>query len=208
MRIVCIADTHELHREVELPAGDMLIHAGDFTLMGKRRSQIRDFNKWLGEQPHRYKIVIPGNHEFVLEEPQERQTVTNATLLVDSGIEIEGLRIWGSPVTPLYGGAFAILKAEDRKRHWSRVPQRTDILITHGPPLGILDQPAGTEHQDGCPELLEAVLRVKPRLHVFGHVHGVHGMTARNDTIFVNAALFQEAGRLDTPPILLDLNRR
>src|SRR6185369_3745393 len=105
MRIVCVSDTHELHRDVVVPYGDLLIHAGDFTFFSKRRSIVRDFDPWLGELPHRHKIVVPGNHEYVLEDVRNRNLITNAILLLDSGVEIEGSRVWGSPGTPLYGGA-------------------------------------------------------------------------------------------------------
>ena len=115
MRIVCIADTHELHRELAVPPGDLLIHAGDFSFNSKRPWMYRNFDLWLGELPHRHKIIIPGNNDYLLEEPRERRVITNATLLVDSSVEVEGLKIWGSPVTPSYGGAFGMSKAANRK---------------------------------------------------------------------------------------------
>ena len=186
----------------------MLIHAGDFTFFSRRRSQIRDFNEWLGELPHAYKVVVPGNHEYALEADRRmRDAISNAVLLIDGGIEIAGVKVWGSPVTPLYGGAFGILKSEDRKRHWAQVPDGTDILITHGPPYGVLDTALGSQHNEGCPELLEAVLRVTPRLHVFGHCHGAYGVLRTKHTLFVNAALFGQAGDLDKPPMVIELNR-
>ena len=140
MRIVCIADTHGLHRQLEVPTGDLLIHAGDFTFYSKPPSIVSDFDDWLGSLPHRHKVVVPGNHEFALEEPEDRSAIANAILLVDSGVQVGGMRIWGSPVIPLYGGAFGMSRAADRKRHWARIPEGLDILVTHGPPLGILDE--------------------------------------------------------------------
>ena len=205
IRIVIIADTHKLHRELELPPGEILIHAGDFTFWGKQRSDVRDFDDWLAELPHAYKIVVPGNHEFVLEDPRLRDEITNAELLIDQGIEIAGLKIWGSPVTPLYGGAFGMSKPADRKRHWTHVPDKLDILITHGPPFGILDAAVGTDGHQGDGELLEAVNRAKPRLHIFGHIHAAHGTVQTERTRFINAALYGEFGDLDKPPIVVDL---
>jgi Calcineurin-like phosphoesterase len=103
MRIVCISDTHELHPELVVPPGDILIHAGDFTFFSEHPWMFHHFDLWLGELPHRHKIIIPGNHDYFLEEARDRSVITNATLLVGSGVEVEGLRIWGSAVTPHYG---------------------------------------------------------------------------------------------------------
>jgi Icc-related predicted phosphoesterase len=208
MRIVLISDTHGLHRQLEVPSGDLLIHAGDFTFYSKPPSIISDFNNWLGSLPHRHKVVVPGNHEFILEEPRNRGTITNATLLVDSGVEVEGLKIWGSPTTPLYGGAFGMSRPEDRKRHWKQIPDDLDILITHGPPFAILDHGGSAERREGCPQLLEAVFRAFPRLHVFGHIHAGYGTLRTSDTIFVNASLLGDSGNLDRKPIVIDLQVR
>jgi predicted phosphohydrolase len=135
LRLVLLSDTHQLHREVEIPDGDILIHAGDFTMFSQSMNAITDFNTWLGELPHRHKILTFGNHEFFAEvDPSKCSMLTNAVVLIDEGTEIEGLRIWGSPVTPLYGGAFGRSSAEDRRQLYSQIPEDTDILVTHGPP--------------------------------------------------------------------------
>jgi Icc-related predicted phosphoesterase len=202
---VCVSDTHELHRELTVPDGDLLIHAGDFTFFSKRPSMLRDFDDWLGGLPHRYKLVVPGNHEFLLEEPRNRAAIMNAELLVGSGVEIAGLKIWGSPVTPLYG-AFRLSNAEDRKHHWAQIPKNLDILVTHGPPRGILDREAPEEPSAGCPELALAVERMHPRLHVFGHIHGGHGVFRTPATVYINASVFKDGG-IEYPPILLEISR-
>jgi predicted phosphohydrolase len=205
MRIVIISDTHGLHRQLKVPSGDLLIHAVDFTFYSKPPSIVFDFNAWLGSLPHRHKIIIAGNHDYLMEEPSERRAITNATLLVDSGVTVEGLRIWGSPVTPLYGGAFGMSRAADRKKHWARIPEGLDILITHGPPFGILDAAPGSQRHEGCPELLEAVIDAKPRLHAFGHIHAGFGTLRSPDTIFVNASLLGDGGSLEREPVVIDL---
>jgi Icc-related predicted phosphoesterase len=204
VQLVLLSDTHELHREIDIPYGDILIHAGDFTMFSKNLDAILDFNAWLGELPHRHKIVVPGNHEFFLEaNPTKRSLLSNAIVLINEAVEVHGLKIWGSPVTPLYGGAFGLNSAEDRKRLYAEIPKDTDILITHGPPYGILDFSAGSELHAGCRELFDAVLRVRPKLHLFGHVHGARGIFQTNDTTFVNAASFGPNGDLDQSPIVL-----
>ena len=204
MRIVLISDTHGLHRQLDVPGGDMLIHAGDFTVNSKPPSVVSDFNAWLGSLPHRHKVVVPGNHEFILEEPRNRAAITNAVLLIDSGVEVEGIRIWGSPVTPLWGGAFGKSRPEDRKKHWAQIPDGLDILITHGPPFAILDHGGSAERREGCPQLLEAVFRAFPRLHVFGHIHHGYGTLRTSDTVFVNASLMDEGGALTRKPVVID----
>jgi predicted phosphohydrolase len=135
LTIVALSDTHELHREIDVPDGDLLIHAGDFTMFSRSATAILDFNDWLGELPHRWKICIPGNHEFFLEsDPSKRELISNATILINEGIEIMGLRIWGSPNTPLSGGAFGLSLERDRQRLYSQFPAGTHVLIP-GVPL-------------------------------------------------------------------------
>jgi Icc-related predicted phosphoesterase len=208
IEIVCIADTHTLHRELDVPGGDILVHAGDFTMFGRSAAALHDFNEWLGELPHRFKILIPGNHEFFLEaDPSQRKLISNATVLIDEGVEVMGLKIWGSPITPMSGGAFGISSAAERTRLYAKIPNGVDILITHGPPQGILDRPPGDFPAAGCPQLLEATRRLKPRLHVFGHVHGAHGMLSVGETLYVNAALLGVDGALSEPAIALRIPR-
>lgn len=207
-RLVLISDLHELHRELTVPDGDFLVCAGDITFFSRTIAAVRDFNAWLGSLPHRHKIVVPGNHDCLLEQDQKKQSlISNAVVLINEGIEIEGLSIWGSPVTPLQGTAFGMSSREDRCLLYARIPQHTDVLITHGPPFGILDRaPDHTVHA-GCPELLKAVKRVKPRLHVFGHVHGAFGIQEVDGVTFVNAALLGPDGELERNPVVLDMKR-
>jgi len=209
LRLILISDTHQLHREVEVPDGDVLIHAGDFTMFSESLEAVADFNDWLGGLPHRHKIVVPGNHEFFLEaDPSERSLLSNATLLINEGVEIEGLRIWGTPVNPLYGGAFGLSSAKDRKRLYAEIPQNTDVVISHGPPYGILDTaPVSGLHQ-GCRELLDAVTQIRPKLHVFGHIHDAYGVFQTEHTIFINAARLGLHDAADKPPFVLQITGR
>ena len=209
LRLILISDTHQLHREVEVPDGDVLIHAGDFTMFSESLEAVADFNDWLGGLPHRHKIVVPGNHEFFLEaDPSERSLLSNATLLINEGVEIEGLRIWGTPVNPLYGGAFGLSSAKDRKRLYAEIPQNTDVVISHGPPYGILDTaPVSGLHQ-GCRELLDAVTQIRPKLHVFGHIHDAYGVFQTEHTTFVNASRLGLHDDSDKAPFVFQMARR
>lgn len=206
--IVTISDTHTMHREIEVPPGDLFIHAGDFTMDSRSAEALIDFNDWLGELPLAFRVVVPGNHDGVMEDRSRRQLITNATLLVNDGVDFMGLKIWGSPITPLLGEAFGIISDTDRAMLYSRIPDDTDILITHGPPYGVLDQAPGSEEHQGCRQLLAAVRRVQPMMHVFGHVHGGYGTLRTPETLFVNAALPGRGYDLSNRPHVFRLPRR
>jgi predicted phosphohydrolase len=209
LRLVLLSDTHELHREVDVPDGDIFIHAGDFTIFSKSMDAVADFNDWLGGLPHRYKIVVPGNHEFFLEaEPSERFMLDNAIVLINEGTEIDGLRIWGSPVTPLYGGAFGLRSAKDRRRLYAQIPHGIDVLVTHGPPFGILDTAPISGLHEGCPELLDVVEQVRPKLHVFGHIHTAYGIFQTEHTTFVNASRLGLHDDPDKAPFVFEMTRK
>jgi Icc-related predicted phosphoesterase len=159
------------------------------------------FNTWLGDQPAKYKVITCGNHEYPVEaEPDAwRRRLSNATLLLNESVTIEGIKIWGSLVTP-HGGAFAMRNEADRERLWNTIPVDTQILMSHGPPLHVLDGEGG-----GCAALRRAVIRLKPRLHCFGHVHSAYGTLPTKDTLFVNAAIVDDDFAPSHNPILLDL---
>ncbi len=207
VRVVCLSDTHELHHELSVPDGDLLIHAGDITFFGSI-SKIRDFNDWLGELPHRYKVVIPGNHDRAFnQDPRSRALITNAVLLINEGVRVCGLNIWGSPVT-CDDAAHGHTKPRERASLYATIPPDTDILITHGPPFGILDHERGSNRRQGCPELRRAVMRVKPKLHVFGHCHAGYGVRPTEQTMYVNASLLGWSGDIENRPIVLNITPR
>jgi Icc-related predicted phosphoesterase len=209
LKIACLSDTHELHRSVDMPSCDLLIHAGDWTFFSRSRTQIKDFNEWLGEQYAPLgRVLCPGNHEqYLVRDPRLRSLTPNGTVLMNGKLSIKGLKLWASPVTSLSSSAFAIPEAKDRARLYSQIPSDTDILITHGPPYGILDCSPGDSKHSGCRELLKAVVRIKPKIHVFGHVHAGYGIHQTPDTTFVNAALLGPDGDIANHPILLSLDR-
>ncbi len=206
MKIVCISDTHTLHKNMKIPDGDLLIHAGDVSSRGKL-DEIIQFNDWLGTLPHRHKVVIAGNHDFYFESnpSHAKSLITNAIYLNDNGVEIKGIKIWGSPIQPwFYDWAFNRQRGEDIRKHWELIPTDTDILITHGPPYGILDETTRGELV-GCEDLLEVIQqRVKPRLHVFGHIHESYGKTEIDETTFVNAAMVNLQYRPVNQAIVVD----
>lgn len=189
MRIVCISDTHARHERTIVPPGDLLIHAGDITNHGDPDDVVK-FDRWLGGLPHRHKVVICGNHDFCFEQTPEqaRSLITNAVYLQDFAVTIEGIKIYGSPWQPWFGGwAFNLERGPELAEKWKLIPDDTQILITHGPPAGILDK---TRHGDivGCMDLFHRVWEVRPRLHVFGHIHEAAGHLDIDGVTFVNAS--------------------
>jgi Icc-related predicted phosphoesterase len=193
IKVVCISDTHTKHSKIKLPSGDILIHAGDFTFKG-RKKEIIDFNKFLAKQDFKHKIVIAGNHELTFDSenydslmnlfgldaevsPKEAKALlTNCTYLENSGTEVLGYKFWGSPMTPeFFDWAFMKQRGDEIDQYWAMIPEDTDILITHGPPMGILDKVVAGDNV-GCERLLDHVMkRVKPLYHIYGHIHESNG---------------------------------
>lgn len=189
LTLVLISDTHMYHDAHPVPAGDLLIHAGDLTHMGLPE-QIAVCDAFFARQRHAHKIVIAGNHDFLFERrPREAQAlIKHATYLEDSGTVAAGLRVWGSPWQPwFYDWAFNLRTEAERAEKWARMPDGIDVLVTHSPPYGIGDL-CDNGQRPGCKALLRRVLEVKPRLHVFGHIHEDRGWWRWGETLFVNAA--------------------
>lgn len=205
--IDCISDLHGYLPH--LSGGDLLLIAGDLTGRDTKEEYAR-FLSWLGKLPYRCKVVIGGNHDGLI----EKRIVTlgtdpalNIHYLCDSGIEFEGRKIWGSPWTPTFlNWHFMRDRGAPIKEKWDKIPSDTDILVTHGPPWGILDK---TEEgiAVGCEELRKAVLeRVKPKIHCFGHIHEEGGRTETYEgTRFVNASVVNERYRLVNKPIHIEI---
>ncbi|SFB69622.1 Predicted phosphoesterase [Zunongwangia mangrovi] len=198
MRIISISDTHNKHQDLEIPDGNILIHCGDIS-EGGTKPEIVDFLQWFSKLPHKHKILIAGNHDFHLEKYSTNLDdiiPDNIHYLSDSGITLENFRIWGSPFTPGNGNwAFNLERGRSIRKKWNLIPQNTDILITHTPPYGILDE-SKTYKNIGCEELLKKIVDIKPKLHFFGHVHDDFGKKSIGPTLFVNNAVMDSKNRL------------
>lgn len=224
MKIVLISDTHGVHDSIRVPHGDILIHAGDLSPSGTD-SQIAAAADWLGSLPHRHKIAIAGNHDFLFERQPTRASAllrsAGVIYLQDSGTNVDGVSIYGSPWQPEFmHWAFNVPRGQLAK-YWKQIPTDLDILITHGPPYGILDQRvppamkkfapwedeepfAGSDHM-GDEELLAAVEKVRPRLHVFGHIHSGYGTAQNQHTTFYNSAVCDENYDPTREPWVIDV---
>ncbi|MEN8189690.1 MAG: metallophosphoesterase family protein [Thermodesulfobacteriota bacterium] len=198
MKIVCFSDSHSMHEEVPIPHGDLLIFAGDMSRCREVQEAVR-FNRFLATLPHPYKIVIGGNHDLLLSEnkKQARELLSNAIYLEDDHITVQGIKIYGAPWQPVFNhracAAFALPRGTPLRSKWEKIPHDVNILVTHTPPVGVMDEDQSIGH--GCSDLLEAVHRVKPRYHIFGHIHNHNGVIA-NGTTFINCNVRGPRGQI------------
>eukprot|EP00040_Diaphanoeca_grandis_P003302 m.24557 g.24557 ORF g.24557 m.24557 type:complete len:344 (-) comp14645_c0_seq1:29-1060(-) len=217
VRIVCISDTHNRHDELDLSElalnADVLVHTGDFTNTGTME-EIVDFADWLDKQPFKHKLVVPGNHdlvcdgEFYCNHWQEwhasRVDYTRAlarlrescTVLLDGMIIIKGVSFYGNSAQPRQPKvrrpmAFGMVRGEQLKAAWQKIPRTTNVLLTHTPPFGVLDTERDRvpERNHGCEELKKRLTAPNDiALHVFGHIHHCAGTKQTKRCLYVNAS--------------------
>lgn len=212
MKLVCISDTHGDHRKVDLPDGDVLVHAGDVTAHGTEQDFL-DFLEWFDAFPHPHKLFVAGNHDRFLEQcptlARDHVRKSDVTWLNDSGVSIDGVHFWGSPITlRFHDWSFMRESGRDIGKHWALIPDTTDVLITHGPPHGVLDlvqRRDGSEEQTGCAQLLDTVLKVGPSVHIFGHIHEEYGVYAENGIEFLNVSTMNQSYRIANAPVVYHL---
>ena len=210
LKIVAISDTHNSHNSVKIPECDILIHAGDESFRGHKK-ETEDFAKWFDKQPAKHLVWIPGNHSVNIEAhwPSSKHWMADisprANILMHSDVTLEGLKIWGSPVTPwFHDWAWNEARGPAIKKYWDMIPADTSIVVTHGPPFGMLDEVNGGMHV-GCEELMDAMLRIKPKVHIFGHIHEGYGQKQFKDTLYVNASIMTQHYDPENQPIVINL---
>lgn len=208
LKIVIVSDTHCELSQLKIPDGDIFIHCGDWSYLGQQPELIK-FGRDLRKLPHKHKIIIPGNHDLTLDFWHEKfhkdakkwlKLDDRSHLLINSCIELEGLNFVGSSMIPKIGN-WAFGYSELKKQHFYNHIDNVDILITHSPPKGIMD-----EEGYGCPVLLDFVNRVKPKIHCFGHCHEGYGKLQINDTLFINAASMNRGYKLANKPIVIEID--
>lgn len=221
MKLVVISDTHEKHNSINLPEGDVLVHCGDWTNQGTFGSMTK-FLDWFVAQPHQHKVFIPGNHELSLDSANKDQALklvnsyakNNVHFLLNSSVVIEGLKFYGSPSTPyFFNWAFNFQRGKDIAIEWAKIPDDVNVLITHGPPYGVLDlvenniSNIGRDLHQGCKDLLERIFELKNlKAHVFGHLHTDGGKQIEVAGVaFANAAICTERYQPDNKPVVIEL---
>jgi Icc-related predicted phosphoesterase len=206
MKIDTISDTHGKHKKIILPGGDILICSGDISGSGEL-GEVLAFLNWFADQDYRYLVMIAGNHDFIFQENPELMAEEckkrNIIYLNDSGVEIEGIKFWGSPIQPwFHDWAFNRGRGPEIKKHWDLIPEDTEVLITHGPPYLILDgvpRAGGWEENVGCQDLYDRIIQTKIKLHVFGHIHEGAGYRYFEGRTYVNASSLDGMYMFETP---------
>lgn len=200
MKILHLSDTHGCHhRMADLPEADVVIHSGDFTMNGSEQEAV-DFLNWFCDLDYRHKIFICGNHDESLYGAGIDGLDVNTHYLCNSGIELFGLKFYGVPMFM----RDCVTGRQDV--NYAKIPVDTNILITHAPPYGIMDSDDNVNY--GSRELLLRLGTVKPRLHLFGHIHAAHGTELHDGIIFSNGAVmnadysdFASPNLIEIPPM-------
>lgn len=223
MRITAISDTHTQHKQVlkDLPGGDLLIHAGDIMSTGYYKEELFPFLNWYeGLKWYDHKVFIAGNHDRLIENDPvlfkdpfdfkgELTAYKTIDYLQDEEMELweyekDPIKIWGTPWQPAFNNwSFNLPRCgEELDEVWNKIPDDVDILITHGPPYGTLDN-SGWERV-GCERLAERLKTVKPKIHIFGHVHSGYGYKFDGDTHSFNASVLNHNYFYRNKPLTFD----
>jgi Icc-related predicted phosphoesterase len=213
-KLIVFSDTHGRHNQLSLPSADIAIFAGDMCGMSNKTS-VYNFLIWYSKQLPIHKIFIAGNHDIPFEKDvflgkDIEEMYPNLTYLQDESVTIDGLKIYGSPWSPTFGNwAFNLPRnGEELRKKWAAIPSDTDIIVTHGPPFGILDKNSQGENC-GCKLLRDRIEEVMPRLSVFGHIHPAQGVICnssfRKPVTYVNAALCNDNNYIVNLPIELEI---
>lgn len=208
MKIACFSDTHRCVENLDVAGADVVICAGDFCNSGSFEDVIA-FNAWFSCLPCAYKIVVAGNHDVFFEkEPALARSLLDKSIvyLHGDGVEINGVMFYGSPwQLPFMNWAFNLPEEELREK-FDRIPDGVDVLITHSPPSGILDSTPTKTHL-GSKSLLDKVRQVKPKYHIFGHIHHGYGrrVDEERDITFINVSLLDEAYTFVNQPAVIEV---
>ena len=223
LKLVFISDTHNRHKKISLPDGDILFHVGDATGVGDQW-EVESFGKWFRNQPHKYKFYTPGNHERSSENQPEDfikwlgfDSVENCFYIHNQTIEVEGLKIFMSGCTPTFGSTWAwnVNRGTDIKKVWDLIEEGTNVVCTHGPCYEILDSVEETYWEDGevkaferhvgCQDLLETIQKINPMIHTCGHIHGAKGQKMVDKTLFIKASVCTEEYKPTNKPIVVEI---
>ena len=206
MKIVSLSDTHTKHRQITIPKGDILIYAGDFEI--RNIIDLVEMRDWLNELPFKYIVTIFGNHDFT--EPASNEYLKEVFgkkihYLCNDSIIIKGLRIWGSSYSPLFND-WAWMKSDNNlKEIWDKIPKGTNIVVTHAPCYGILDQVLPRMESVGSRTLKDRIKEIKPSIHLCGHIHESAGRYTDGKTDYFNVSVLDDMYQLVNEPTIIEI---
>lgn len=208
MKITCISDTHGLHYLLKPIKSDILIHAGDFLNKGTY-DELYDFTSWLMLQECDYKIVIAGNHDkYCYEQPVETEQMFNDCGIIylrNSSVDIDDMVFWGSPFSKYFKNWYFNIPPGEEAEYWKKIPEKVNVLITHGAPHGYGDYVKSVMHSVGDIDLGVKVIEIQPKLHIFGHLHDGYGIYKCGNIQYINASVLDENYTLQNEPISIIL---
>ena len=202
MKVTIISDTHGQHEELVDLSGDVLIHCGDMEgIFSSEADALSKIDSWFARQDFEHILFVGGNHDFKLEQLFKlgATPLSHATFLHDTYKVIDGFKFYGSSWVPQLGSHAFYASEQELRQVWRKIPQDTDVLITHTPPAGRLDQ-SSRGLKLGCTHLAKRVKNIRPKLHCFGHVHASAGQVTEDETIFLNASSVNSGFSIAYPP--------
>lgn len=212
VKIVALSDTHNKHKQIPIPDGDILIVAGDMTGLGNFDEYI-NIGIWLRKmrEKFKYRIMIAGNHDFSLEFNSQMVLATHfdndVIYLQDKGVTIEGIKFYGTPWMPHFYDWSFMRTEHELKKYYDAIDDDTEVLITHCPPYSILDHNDG-DHRCGSYSLYERVKQLKHlKHHIFGHIHHSYGTETIDDVTFHNVASLNESYKYQNPPQVIEIDK-
>lgn len=236
MKIAVFSDTHNKHKQIELPECDIAIFAGDATSVGHKH-EVESFLNWYGKQYQcKHKVFIAGNHDksfdkkfyhtfedhdlfkenehlgkpgWLVDMLERARVVFQIHYLENSSVMLEGIKIWGSPITPSFYRqywAFNADRNEEIQSYWNKIPSDANIVVTHGPVHGKLDYIPESSEYVGCVDLKAKIEEIKPALFVCGHIHSGRGMYTTPDTVYINPSIMDNTYEKQGDPMVVNLN--
>lgn len=236
MKIAVFSDTHNKHKQIELPECDIAIFAGDATSVGHKH-EVESFLNWYGKQYQcKHKVFIAGNHDksfdkrfftqyedhdlfkenehlgkpgWLVEMLDRARIMFQVHYLENSSITLEGIKIWGSPITPSFYRqywAFNADRNEEIQSYWNQIPSDANIVVTHGPVRGKLDYIPESNEYVGCVDLKAKIEEVNPMLFVCGHIHSGRGVFRTDNTFYVNPSIMDNAYNKQGDPMIFNVD--
>jgi predicted phosphodiesterase len=209
VRIVAVSDLHG--QLPTIPPCDLLLVAGDICPLADHSEEAQraflegPFSVWLERAPARAIAGVAGNHDLIAEEQPALPAGLPWTYLCDSAAELQGLRIWGTPFAITYGD-WAFMESDDElEQRFAEIPAGLDVLLTHGPPFGVLDR-ALRGADTGSRALRRAIIRARPQVAVFGHIHEQHGEDRLGATRCLNISLLDARYAVRHAPVVFELD--